>query len=69
VLVITQSAVFSALLGLFLADAKRRLLPAASRLAYFDLGQVLDIATPEVGGHWVRTHAQGDASLFRTDPA
>ena len=69
VLVITQSAVFSALLGLFLADAKRRLLPAASRLAYFDLGQVLDIATPEVGGHWVRTHAQGDSSLFRTDPA
>jgi hypothetical protein len=30
---------------------------------------VLDIATPEVGGHWVRTHAQGDSSLFRTDPA
>jgi hypothetical protein len=68
VLVITQSAVFSALLGLFLVDAKRRLLPPASRLAYFDRGQVLDGATPEVGGHWVRTHATGDASLFRTLP-
>lgn len=69
VLVLTQSAMFSAMLGLFLADAKRRLLPATSRLAYFDLGQALDVATPEIGGHWVRTHATGDTSLFRTDPA
>jgi hypothetical protein len=69
VLVITQSAVFAALLGLFLADAKRRLLPAASRLTYFDLGQVLDVAAPAAGGHWARTHATGDTTLFRTEPA
>lgn len=67
VLVITQSAVFSALLGFFLADAKRRLLPAASRLTYLDLGQVLDVAAPDAGGHWARTHARGDTSLFRNE--
>jgi hypothetical protein len=68
VLVITQSAVFSALLGFFLADAKRRLLPAASRLRYFDLGQVLDVAAPQAGGLWTQRHATGDVSLFRIDP-
>ncbi len=64
VLVITQSAVFSAVLGFFLVLAKPQLLPATSRLRYFDLGQVLDIATPHAGGPWARQHAKGDISLF-----
>lgn len=67
VLVITQSAVFSALLGLFLAQAKPRLLGTAHRLRYFDLGQVLDIAVPNAGGLWARHLAKGDLSLFRMD--
>ncbi len=64
VLVITQSAVFSAVLGFFLALAKPQLLPAASRLRYFDLGQALDIAAPEAGGQWARQYAKGDLNLF-----
>lgn len=63
-LVITQSAVFSALLGLFLAHAKRGLMPAASRLRFFDLGQALDVAAPAAGGGWARRHATGDLGLF-----
>lgn len=65
VLVITQSAVFSALLGAFLMVAKRRLLPAASRLAYFDLGQALDVAATDAGGLWARRHAGDGHDLFR----
>lgn len=65
-LVITQSAVFATLLGCFLVAAKRRLLPTASRLAYFDLGQVLDVASPETGGNWSRRYTVGE-SLFRID--
>lgn len=55
VLVLTQSAVFSALLGAFLAEAKRELLPTTGLLRFLDLGQVLDVATPSTGGRWVRT--------------
>jgi len=68
-LVITQSAVFSALLGCFLVEARRRLLPAGSRLRFFDLGQVLDVAAPEAGGRWTRLFARGDTGLFTLDPA
>ena len=66
-LVITQSAVFSALLGCFLMAAKRRLLPPASRLAYFDLGQALDVAAPAAGGLWSRRHPIGGGELFCFD--
>lgn len=64
VLVITQSAVFSALLGFFLADARRRLPLPGTVLRYFDLGQALDVAAPETGGAWVRRSVAVDASLF-----
>lgn len=63
-LVITQSAVFSAALGLFLFDARRRLLPGDARLRFFDLGQALDIAAPAEGGLWAKRHARGDMRLF-----
>ena len=64
VLVITQSAVFSALLGFFLADARRRLPLPDTCLRYFDLGQALDVAAPDTGGRWVRRNQAGDESLF-----
>lgn len=64
VLVITQSAVFSALLGFFLADARRRLPLPGACLRYFDLGQALDVAAPETGGVWVRRNPVADGSLF-----
>jgi hypothetical protein len=63
-LVITQSAVFSAALGMFLLDARRRLLPADARLRFFDLGQALDVAAPADGGLWAKQHARGDLGLF-----
>jgi hypothetical protein len=65
VLVITQSAVFSALLGFFLADARRRLPLPGTVLRYFDLGQALDVAAPDAGGRWVRHNQAGDTSLFQ----
>jgi hypothetical protein len=64
VLVITQSAVFSALLGLFLADARRRLPQPGTCLRYFDLGQALDVATPDTGGRWAKLNPARDADLF-----
>lgn len=64
VLVITQSAVFSGLLGLFLAHAKPRLLPTGSRLRFFDVGQALDVAAPAARGGWARHYATGDLGLF-----
>lgn len=64
VLVITQSAVFSALLGLFLNHAKRQLLPVESRLRFFDVGQALDVASPTAGSGWARRYATGDLGLF-----
>lgn len=64
VLVITQAAVFSALLGFFLTDVRRRLPLPGTCLRYFDLGQALDVAAPDTGGFWVRRNAVGDGSLF-----
>jgi hypothetical protein len=64
VLVITQSAVFSALLGTFLIDARRQLLPPGARLMFFDLGQALDVATPATGGHWVKRQGHITQNLF-----
>ena len=64
VLVITQSAVFSAVLGAFLLDARRRLLPADARLRFFDLGQALDVAAPAAGGPWARQQDTGGHDLF-----
>jgi len=64
VLVMTQSAVFSALLGFFLADARRRLPLPGTVLRYFDLGQALDVAAPNTGGPWVRRNLVRDSSLF-----
>jgi hypothetical protein len=66
--VITQSAVFSALLGLCLDDAKRALVGPGGRLRFFDLGQALDVAVPAAGGDWARRRAVQDddgARLFR----
>lgn len=68
VLVITQSAVFSAALGAFLLDARRRLLPTDARLRFFDVGQALDIAAPAEGGLWAKQHASGDGGLFFLEP-
>lgn len=58
--VITQSAVFSALLGLCLDDAKRALVGPGARLRFFDLGQALDVAVPAAGGEWARRRAMQD---------
>ena len=66
--VITQSAVFSALLGLCLDDAKRALVGPNARLRFFDLGQALDVAVPAAGGEWARRRAAQDDDgprLFR----
>lgn len=69
VVVITQSAVFAALLGLFLRQAKHELLPRTKRIFFFDLGQVIDSATPESGGVWISRHAVHDPALFQlADP-
>lgn len=65
VLVITQSAVFAALLALFLRRVKESLLPATKRISFFDLGQVIDSATPETGGVWISRHSVHDPALFR----
>ena len=64
VLVITQSAVFAALLGLFLRAAKEAMALGGKQIFFFDLGQVLDSATPELGGIWITRHEVGDPSLF-----
>lgn len=66
VLVITQSAVFSALLGLFLQSAKDAIVPRGT-IYFFDLGQVADIANPLAGGHWAKNHAPADKTLFTLD--
>ena len=69
VMVITQSAVFAALLGLFLRQAKDELLPRTKRIFFLDLGQVIDSATPDSGGVWISRHAVPDSALFRVvDP-
>ena len=58
VTIITQSGVFSALLGLFLYLAKRDFLSGKGGvLGFFDLGQILDMANQEDGGPWLRKRA------------
>jgi hypothetical protein len=69
VLVITQSAVFAALLALFLRQAKAALLPSTKRIFFFDLGQVIDSATPGSGGVWISRNAVHDATLFQVTDA
>lgn len=66
VMVVTQSSVFAVVLGLFLKEAKDALLSANKRLYFFDLGQALDVANPDGGGHWLKNNpVGGDLSLFR----
>lgn len=67
VIVMTQSGVFSALLGLYLRRARNDLMPGTGRLHFLDLGQVLDIAAPESGGPWIRRFRVDERSLFRID--
>jgi hypothetical protein len=65
VLVITQSAVFAAMLCLFLRAAGEAVVPPGKRIFFFDLGQVIDSATPESGGVWISRHTVHDPALFR----
>lgn len=69
VMIITQSAVFSALLGLFLRAAKDALQTRGRQLFFFDLGQALDSATPASGGLWIKKYEVKDLSLFRIPEA
>ena len=64
VMVITQSAVFAAMLGLFLRAAKHALGLEHRRIFFLDLGQVLDSAAPTRGGPWITRYEVGDPSLF-----
>lgn len=65
IMVLTQSAVFSAVLGLFLKEAKNAFSLLSKRIYFFDLGQVLDIANPLDGGPWLKNNeVRGDLSLF-----
>ncbi|MSU34376.1 MAG: hypothetical protein EXS36_04575 [Pedosphaera sp.] len=64
VIVITQSGVFSARLGLFLKSVKDALVPHGKRIYFFDLGQVTDIANPQHGGRWIQSHKVSDKTLF-----
>lgn len=68
VLVLAQCAVFSALLGAFLAHAKRVLSPGRGVLRFLDLGQALDAATPDSGGLWLRTLKVAPRSPFTVIP-
>lgn len=63
--VFVQAGVFSALLGIFLADAKKKMGLDTAKLDYFDLGQVLDIANPDESGPWLKNHKPLDSALFR----
>ena len=64
VLVITQSAVFSAMLATFLRAAKEALAPVAHHIFFFDLGQVIDSAAPASGGRWISLNEVADQTLF-----
>lgn len=64
VLVIAQGGPFVVLLGLYLAKVVPDLAPEGTRLAYFDLGQVTDIANPENSGPWIRNYGVGPDRLF-----
>lgn len=53
VAVVVQAAVFSALLPLYLLQAKKKL-GLTGRLSFLDLGQALDVLTPETGSIWIK---------------
>jgi hypothetical protein len=64
VLIITQSAVFSAMLATFLRAAKEAFAPVARHIFFFDLGQVVYSATPASGGRWITRNEVADQTLF-----
>ncbi len=65
--VLVQAAVFSALLGLFVSLCKRALnLPG--RIYFFDLGQAMDVASPDTAGQWVKNVSQNRAFEVRNNP-
>ena len=68
VMVITQSGVFSAMLGLYLKQAKDELYPD-KRLYVFDLGQALDIANPQAAGPYLARADIRDTTLFYIEGA
>jgi hypothetical protein len=64
VAILTQSAVFSALMGLYLKSLKDAL-KAPGRLHVFDLGQVLDLGVGPEAGQWAK-RAGIETDLFTT---
>ena len=65
VVVLVQAAVFSALLPLFLLEAKENL-NLSGNLSYIDLGQAMDAVNPECGKAWVKRITDGqDGSPIR----
>ncbi len=62
VLVITQSAVFSAMLGLYLHDLGKLFDATNLPISFLDLGQVLDMANPISAAGWVKVY-QPDETL------
>lgn len=65
VAVIVQAAVFSAMLAEYLLSAKRDL-GLSGRLSLIDLGQALDILTPQTGNIWIkRVYPNLDVDLAR----
>ena len=60
--VVTQSAVFSALLGCFVHQIARTFDKATPPVSFLDLGQVLDMANPDAAASWVKVY-QPDQSL------
>ncbi len=60
-LVVTQSAVFSALLGTVLHQIAREFDASDLPISFLDLGQVLDMAHPESAASWVQ--------VYQPDPA
>ncbi|MDJ0994706.1 MAG: hypothetical protein QNI90_14105 [Dinoroseobacter sp.] len=61
-LVVTQSAVFSALLGTILHQIAREFDASDPPVSFLDLGQVLDMAHPESAASWVQVY-QPDPTL------
>ena len=60
VTILVQAGVFSALLACYLKAAKAALnLPG--RTYYLDLGQAIDVVTPDTGGNWIGNKAGSDA--------
>lgn len=57
VAVIVQAAVFSAMLAEYLLTAKKNL-QLTGRISFIDLGQALDVLTPETGSIWIKRVSQ-----------